>query len=145
MMTFDTISSALPIFESIVVGAIAVTGFVIRWLNGRRTADLKTINDQRIDDTKIHNGAHALQDARFNAVEQKAVAQASNIVSLSTISNDNAMRVARLEIGFENFEKGQTRIEHSQEIIKAEMKSNFQELAKSIREIRNVPTRPTEN
>ena len=141
-MTIETALSVYPVFSGIILGVVATVGCVIRWLNGRRSADLQSINDQRIDDIRIHEGSHALQNVRFSAVEQKAISHDSALDRVAIVVNDNAIRVARLEIAVDNFEKGQIRIEHGQELIKAELKSNFQELAKSIREIRNMPLRP---
>ena len=141
-MTIDVLLGSYSQFLAAMIATITVLGFFVKWLDRRRTDDIKKIDDQRADDIKIHDGTHALQDARFSAVEQKAAGHEISIAGLHTATRDNDLRLVRIEAAIEGFKDGQKRIENSQEAIKVELKSNFTELAKSIREIRTVAHKP---
>ena len=144
VVTIEDILHFYPVLSGIVIGVVALLGFGIKWMNSKQSDALQTINAQRVDDIKIHDGTHALQDARFITVEHKALASEHAITALTAVSSDHAMRVARLETSVDNFKEGQVRIERGQESIKSEMKDNFNQLAASIREIRRVSVRPEE-
>lgn len=104
----------------------------------QRVEDMKTVEAQRLDDIAIHAGAHALLDQRIANVEHKANNERMRTDAIEKIGEGHTGRIIRLEGAVQNIEKGVERIEDGQKEARRDAKERFDELAKSIREIREV-------
>lgn len=126
--------TTVGVYISIIVGALAIAGWIMRVMSERRKEDrewmtgkLDGIVSKLNDDIKETRSDVKEAERRLHEVEQQRAADREKIIVLEK------------DIG--HFKDSQTRMERSLEKIGEEQKTYFTEIAKSIREIREV--RPT--
>ncbi|EXS68277.1 MULTISPECIES: hypothetical protein [Sphingobium] len=123
--------ATVGIYISIIVGALAIAGWILRWIGDRRKEDrewmtgkLETIVDKLNDDIKETRTDVKETQRRLHDVEQQRSTDREKIIVL--------------EKDISHFKDSQTRMEKQLEKIGEEQKTYFGEIAKSIRQILEV-------
>ena len=118
---------AIGAVVSVIYGAFKWAGSVI---NARVTESATTIT-----------AAIALQIQAINLqmgdMKHKANGTAQKADALERMSTANVERIVKLETNLTNLEKGQERIEHHLEVMKADTEKARAEIIESLRELRN--------
>lgn len=105
----------------------------------------RRMEKRRKDDQELHRHSHDAINKDIGVIKHDIKNNETAIQALASNHTSNVERIVKLEIGQQNIEKGQARIEHSMEKNHREtldqIKAWADQFAESIREVRDVKPR----